>query len=51
MKSWEVGKDVGNVRNDHPGLCVESLVEEEEPAAKDEPKGEQLKPEQGGLFE
>ena len=48
MKSWKVGKDVGNVRNDNPSLCVESLVGEDEPVPeekKEEPRA------QGGLFE
>lgn len=49
MKSWKVGKDVGNVRNDNPGLCVESLVGKDEPAPKVEPKKEESK--QGGLFD
>jgi hypothetical protein len=49
MKAWKVTKDVGNVRNDHLGLCVESLVGEDEPATKVEPKSEV--PKQGGLFD
>jgi putative SOS response-associated peptidase YedK len=48
MKAWKVSKDVGNVKNDNPGLCVESLVGEDEPAPKDETKREE--PKQGGLF-
>lgn len=47
MKAWKVGKDVGNVKNDNPSLCVESLIgvdEEPEPEKKEEP------PAQGGLF-
>jgi len=35
MKAWKVSKDVGNVRNNHPGLCVESLVGEDEPSKPD----------------
>ena len=49
MKSWKGGKDVGNVKNDHAGLCVESLIGEDESAPKREPKKDE--PKQGGLFE
>jgi hypothetical protein len=49
MKAWKVGKDVGNVKNDHPDLCVESLVGEDEAVPKDEPKKDE--PKQDGLFE
>ena len=42
-------KEVGNVRNDNVGLCLESLVGEDESAPKDEPRRKE--PNQGGLFE
>ncbi len=47
MKAWKVGKDVGNVRNDNPNLCVESLVGDDE----DAPETPEPPPAQGGLFE
>jgi putative SOS response-associated peptidase YedK len=25
MKAWKVSSDVGNVRNNHPNLCVEAM--------------------------
>jgi hypothetical protein len=39
MRAWKVSKDVGNVQNNHPGLCVEALVGDDEPAPekKEEP--------------
>jgi putative SOS response-associated peptidase YedK len=48
MEAWKVSKDVGNVRNNHPGLCVESLVGEDEPVPE---RKEEESPKQGGLFE
>jgi putative SOS response-associated peptidase YedK len=50
MKSWKVSKDVGNVRNDHPGLCLESMVEDE-PVDNREIGDKPQEPLQGGLFE
>jgi hypothetical protein len=39
MKAWRVSQAVGNVRNNYPELCLESMTEET-PKVEDKP-GEQ----------
>jgi hypothetical protein len=42
MKTWKVSQAVGNVRNNYPELCVESMTDET-------PKPEEKPPEQTGF--